>query len=113
MILGRLWDGLEPKGEEKVTVDGKKNFKLKLIPQGAEIVQLVLYEGRLFMFYYFAECGDKSIVVKREATEEEAIKVQTFIKPISRMLVDKERINSFNSKRSTMSTDKNYSWLHM
>lgn len=48
------------------------------------------------MFYYFAECGNKSITVKREATEEEATKVHTLIKPISGMLVNKERINGFN-----------------
>lgn len=48
------------------------------------------------MFFYFAEYDNKTITVKREATKEEVNKAQLLIEPISKMLINRDRINGFN-----------------
>lgn len=54
------------------------------------------------MYFYFAECKEDSITVIRDASEEEANHVHELNKPISDMLVDKERINAFSRAYSQL-----------
>lgn len=49
-----------------------------------------------FMYFYFAECKEDSITIIREASKEEANHIHALNKPISDMIIDKDRINAFN-----------------
>ena len=45
------------------------------------------------MFYYYATTLDKTINFEREATEEEYNRLEPHISKISKMLIDKRRID--------------------
>ena len=101
--------GFESEGEEKVTVDGKKKktFKLKLIPQEAEIVRMI-YD--LFSETNSLTMTEAELMKRRIVTRNRNYFTRFSIKAILQnpvyMIADQEAYNYLTEKEADLFSDR-------
>lgn len=101
--------GFESKGEEKVTVDGKKKktFKLKLVPQEAEIVRLI-YD--LFIETNSLTMTEAELMKRRIVTRNGNYFTRFSIKAILQnpvyMIADQEAYDYLTEKEADLFSDR-------
>ena len=101
--------GFESEGEEKVTVDGKKKktFKLKLVPQEAEIVRLI-YD--LFTETNSLTMTEAELMKRRVATRNGNYFTRFSIKAILQnpvyMIADQEAFDYLTEKEADLFSDR-------